>query len=75
MPGLDKTGFRPRIKDSAMILLKIYSGLTVLMTALLMIAGMDLFEKATEFSAEGSSGFGVRLLTTFLINAAKGKNK
>jgi leucyl aminopeptidase len=35
------------------------------------IAGMDLFEKATEFSAEGSSGYGVRLLTTYLMNLAK----
>ena len=34
------------------------------------IAGMDIFEKATEFSAEGSSGFGVRLLITYLINLA-----
>ena len=35
------------------------------------IAGVDLFEKATEFSAEGSSGFGVRLLTTCLMSIAK----
>jgi len=32
------------------------------------IAGMDIFSKPTEFSAEGSSGFGVRLLTTYLMN-------
>ncbi len=32
------------------------------------IAGMEVFEKATEFSAEGSSGFGVRLLATYLMN-------
>ena len=35
------------------------------------IAGLDLFEKATEFSAEGSSGYGVRLLTTYLMNLAE----
>jgi leucyl aminopeptidase len=34
------------------------------------IAGVDIFEKATEFAAEGSSGFGVRLLTTYLMNLA-----
>ena len=34
------------------------------------IAGMNMFEKATEFSAEGASGFGVRLLTTYLMNLA-----
>jgi len=37
------------------------------------IAGVDMFEKPSEFSAEGSSGFGVRLLTTYLMNAAKKK--
>ena len=34
------------------------------------IAGMDMFEKATDISAEGSTGFGVRLLTAFLSNIA-----
>jgi leucyl aminopeptidase len=35
------------------------------------IAGMDFFEKTTEFSAEGSSGYGVWLLTTYLMNLAE----
>jgi leucyl aminopeptidase len=35
------------------------------------IAGVELFEKATEFTAEGSSGFGVRLLATYLMNLGK----
>jgi leucyl aminopeptidase len=35
------------------------------------IAGVWDFQKATEFAAEGSSGFGVRLLTTYLINLGK----
>ncbi len=34
------------------------------------MAGVDLFEKADAFSSEGSGGFGVRLLTTFVMNAA-----
>lgn len=34
------------------------------------IAGMDMTEKATECSAVGSSGFGVRLLTTYIMNLA-----
>ncbi|MHC4071764.1 MAG: leucyl aminopeptidase [Planctomycetota bacterium] len=37
------------------------------------IAGMDMFQKATEFSAEGSTGFGVRLLTTYLMNLSGAK--
>jgi len=39
------------------------------------IAGIDIFEKPTEFSAEGASGFGVRLLTTYLINLESKKVK
>jgi leucyl aminopeptidase len=35
------------------------------------IAGMEMFDKATEYTTEGSSGFGVRLLTTYLMNIAK----
>jgi leucyl aminopeptidase len=34
------------------------------------IAGMDMTDKATECSAVGSSGFGVRLLTTYILNLA-----
>jgi leucyl aminopeptidase len=32
------------------------------------IAGMDLFSSPNEYATEGSSGFGVRLLTMFLLN-------
>jgi leucyl aminopeptidase len=38
------------------------------------IAGTDIFQKPTEFSAEGSTGFGVRLLTTYLMNLAAKKS-
>lgn len=34
------------------------------------IAGVDIFRKSTEFMAEGSSGFGVRLLATYLMDLA-----
>lgn len=37
------------------------------------IAGMDIFQKATEYAAPGSTGFGVRLLTTYLMNLCKRK--
>ena len=39
------------------------------------IAGMNIFEKPTEFTVEGSSGFGVRLLTTYLMNLKGKKSK
>jgi leucyl aminopeptidase len=35
------------------------------------IAGTEMFDKATEYTTEGSSGFGVRLLTTYLMNISK----
>ena len=35
------------------------------------IAGVEMFEKDTEFTAQGSSGFGVRLLITYLMNLGK----
>jgi leucyl aminopeptidase len=35
------------------------------------IAGVELYERASEFTAEGSTGFGVRLLAAYLMNLAK----
>lgn len=35
------------------------------------IAGMDLLSNPTEYTSEGSTGFGVRLLTTYIINMIK----
>jgi leucyl aminopeptidase len=37
------------------------------------IAGVDLFQKSTEYAFQGSSGFGVRLLSTYLMDLAKKK--
>jgi leucyl aminopeptidase len=37
------------------------------------IAGMDMFSSSNEYSAEGSTGFGVRLLTTYLMNLTSKK--
>jgi leucyl aminopeptidase len=34
------------------------------------IAGTEMFERSTEFSVAGSTGFGVRLLTAYLMNLA-----
>ena len=35
------------------------------------MAGVDMFDSAEEFGAVGSTGFGVRLLTSFVMNEAK----
>jgi len=37
------------------------------------IAGMDIFSKPTESTAEGSTGFGVRLLTAYITSIANKK--
>jgi leucyl aminopeptidase len=37
------------------------------------IAGVDIIQKPTEFTAEGSTGFGVRLLATYLMNLVDSK--
>ncbi len=61
VPGVDKQGLRPRIKDSAMILFKIYAALTVLMAGLLMVAGLDLFEALCHtFGTLATGGFSTR---------------
>ncbi len=61
VPGVDKQGLRPRIKDSALILFKIYLALTIIMTALLMIAGMDLFDALCHtFGTLATGGFSTR---------------
>jgi leucyl aminopeptidase len=35
------------------------------------MAGVDMFDAAKKFGAAGSTGFGVRLLTQYILNAAK----
>ena len=37
------------------------------------MAGVDILEKDSQFTTQGSPGFGVRLLTTYLINMVKRK--
>ena len=44
VPGINKQGIRPKIKDSAIVLLKIYVALTAIQTLLLVLAGMSLFD-------------------------------
>ncbi|HOM48529.1 MAG TPA: potassium transporter TrkG, partial [Candidatus Hydrogenedentes bacterium] len=58
VPGIVKSGLRPRIKDSALILLKLYCGMTVVMTLILCLLGMNLFDALTHtFGALSTGGF------------------
>jgi len=43
-PGPIAENLRPKIRETALAMWKIYSGLTVLLTGLLMICGMDFFD-------------------------------
>lgn len=50
----------PKVKSSAKILYGIYIGLSVIMTILLLLGGMNLFEALTHmFGTAGTGGFGV----------------
>jgi len=60
-PGPDPRGLSPRIRDTASTLWKIYLGLTVVQTILLMIAGMSLFDALTHtFGTLATGGFSTR---------------
>ncbi len=60
-PGPDPRGLKPRIKDTASILYKIYLGLTVIQTGFLMAAGMNLFEALCHtFGTLATGGFSPR---------------
>ncbi|NLV41873.1 MAG: TrkH family potassium uptake protein [Candidatus Hydrogenedentes bacterium] len=59
--GLSKDGVRPRIKESAFILLKVYLVLTVIHAAALMIAGMDFFDALCHtFGSLATGGYSTR---------------
>ncbi len=60
-PGPDPRGLSPRIKDTASILWKIYVGLTVVQTLLLMLAGMTFYDALTHtFGTLATGGFSTR---------------
>jgi len=60
-PGPAPQGLRPRIKDTASILYKIYLALTVVETLALMAAGMNLYEALCHtFGTLATGGFSTR---------------
>jgi len=59
--GPDPRGLRPRIKNTASILWRIYLALTLLQTVLLMLAGMNLFDALCHtFGTLATGGFSTR---------------
>ena len=65
VPGPTAEALHPRIHDTAAILWKIYLGLTVIETGLLMMAGLDLYDALTHtFSTLSTGGFSPRAAST-----------
>lgn len=61
MPLPDRHGKRPRVKDTAAQLYKVYFGFTILGTILLMLAGMNLYEALCHtFAALATGGYSTR---------------
>jgi trk system potassium uptake protein TrkH len=61
VPGPSAEALQPRIRDTALILWKIYLGLTVAQTVALMLAGLDLYDALTHtFSTLSTGGFSPR---------------
>lgn len=59
--GLDKSGVRPRVRESAYVMLKIYVALTVIHTAALMVAGMGIYDALCHaFASLATGGFSTR---------------
>jgi len=61
VPGPLPEGLRPRIRDTAAFLWRIYVGLTALLTILLLLEGMNLYEALIHaFGAVATGGFSNR---------------
>lgn len=69
-PGPDPQGLRPRIKDTASILYKIYLGFTVVQTVVLMAAGMNLYDALCHtFGTLATGGFSTRQASVGAYNS------
>jgi trk system potassium uptake protein TrkH len=61
VPGPTAEALRPRIHDTAVVLWRIYLGMTLAQTALLMVAGLGLYDALTHtFSTLSTGGFSPR---------------
>jgi trk system potassium uptake protein len=61
VPGPTAETLRPRIHDTAVVLWRLYLGMTLVQTALLMVAGLGLYDAlTTTFSTLSTGGFSPR---------------
>lgn len=69
-PGPDPRGLRPRVRDTASILWKIYVGFTIVETVALMLAGMSLFDALCHtFGTLATGGFSSRQASVGAYNS------
>jgi trk system potassium uptake protein TrkH len=60
-PGPTKDQLKPRVRETGLVLYKIYAGFTVAQTLLLMLEGMSFFEAACHaFTTMATGGFSTR---------------
>jgi len=61
VPGLEVDRLRPRIRSTARVLWLIYLGLSAVLTVLLLLGGMSLFDAVCQmFAAIGTGGFSTK---------------
>ena len=59
--GINTRSFRPRIKESAIVIFNIYMGITILMSVMLILAGMSVFDAICHaFTTLATGGFSTR---------------
>jgi trk/ktr system potassium uptake protein len=69
-PGPDPRGLKPRIKDTASILYKIYVGFTIAQTIALMMAGMSLYKALCHtFGTLATGGFSTEVASVGAFNS------
>ena len=75
VPGPIKDRLKPKIKDTAKILWLIYSGMTAIETALLMIGGMNLYDSLCHtFGTLATGGFSTLNASVAGFNSAYIRN-
>ena len=58
LPGISREAGRQRVRDSAMTLMRIYVGLSVIVCVLLLLAGLDLYDALVHnFATIATAGF------------------
>ena len=60
-PGPSVSKLVPKLRETAIMLYKIYLGLTIMMVVLYLIGGMPLFDSIVHtFGTAGTGGFGIK---------------